>query len=98
MKNYSSILTLLLRLRQAALHPNLVIEYSKALAELSEKEEKGEKDQLLEALADDVLRRLMREENLAQNDCPICLDVCDHTGVISAVCGHLFCGLDLYCN
>jgi hypothetical protein len=50
-----------------------VIEYSKALADLSEREEGAEKDKLLEALAKDVLRRLMGEENIAANDCPICL-------------------------
>jgi hypothetical protein len=74
-----------------------VIDYSKALAELSEKEDNREKDKLLEALADDVLRRLMGEENLAANDCPICLDVCDHTGFINAVCGHQVFTLYLKC-
>jgi SNF2 family DNA or RNA helicase len=85
MKNYSSVLVLLLRLRQACLHPSLtVIEgdgEANPEAELS----------LVRSMKPEVVRRLLSEStSMAEIECPICMDVAQDAQIIKA-CGHILC-------
>lgn len=86
-KNYSNILVLLLRLRQACCHPhlNLDVEYV-GNSEVS----KDEMTTLAKTLSPDVIARL-KSANEEGFNCPICLDaVIDPTIVLP--CGHNSCG------
>lgn len=85
-KNYSNILVLLLRLRQACCHPhlNLDVEYV-GNNEVSEQDMNA----LAKTLAPDVVARL-KAQNEEGFKCPICLDaVIDPTIVLP--CGHNTC-------
>ncbi|KAI3397780.1 hypothetical protein diail_10313 [Diaporthe ilicicola] len=85
-KNYSNILVLLLRLRQACCHPhlNLDVEYV-GNSEVSEQDMNA----LAKTLAPDVVARL-KAQNEEGFKCPICLDaVIDPTIVLP--CGHNTC-------
>ncbi|KKY29656.1 putative dna repair protein rad5 [Diaporthe ampelina] len=85
-KNYSNILVLLLRLRQACCHPhlNLDVEY------VGNNEVTGQDmNALAKTLAPDVVARL-KAQNEEGFKCPICLDaVIDPTIVLP--CGHNTC-------
>lgn len=86
-KNYSNVLVLLLRLRQACCHPhlNLDVEYVGS-NEVSEESMKT----LAETLQPDVVTRL-KAANAEGFFCPICLDLTiDPTIVLP--CGHNSCG------
>ncbi|ROW13836.1 hypothetical protein VPNG_03589 [Cytospora leucostoma] len=85
-KNYSNILVLLLRLRQACCHPhlNLDVEYV-GNSEVSEQDMNA----LAKTLAPDVVARL-KAQNEEGFKCPICFDaVIDPTIVLP--CGHNTC-------
>ncbi|KAH8744671.1 SWI/SNF family DNA-dependent ATPase-like protein, partial [Diaporthe sp. PMI_573] len=85
-KNYSNILVLLLRLRQACCHPhlNLDVEYV-GNNEVTEQDMNA----LAKTLAPDVVARL-KAQNEEGFKCPICLDaVIDPTIVLP--CGHNTC-------
>lgn len=85
-KNYSNILVLLLRLRQACCHPhlNLDVEYV-GHSEISEQDMNA----LAKTLAPDVVVRL-KAQNEEGFKCPICFDaVIDPTIVLP--CGHNTC-------
>ncbi|KUI73471.1 hypothetical protein VM1G_08954 [Cytospora mali] len=85
-KNYSNILVLLLRLRQACCHPhlNLDVEYV-GNGEVSEQDMNA----LAKTLAPDVVARL-KVQNEEGFKCPICFDaVIDPTIVLP--CGHNTC-------
>ncbi|ROW10628.1 hypothetical protein VMCG_01608 [Cytospora schulzeri] len=85
-KNYSNILVLLLRLRQACCHPhlNLDVEYV-GNSEISEQDMNA----LAKTLAPDVVVRL-KAQNEEGFKCPICFDaVIDPTIVLP--CGHNTC-------
>ncbi|KAH8754089.1 SNF2 family N-terminal domain-containing protein [Diaporthe sp. PMI_573] len=85
-KNYSNILVLLLRLRQACCHPhlNLDVEYV-GNSEVTERD----MDALAKTLAPDVIARL-KAQNEEGFKCPICFDaVIDPTIVLP--CGHNTC-------
>ncbi len=83
-RNYSNILVLLLRLRQACCHPHLISDFSVKLNETTEgvdfianaKEFSGE-----------VVIRLRDNEDL---ECPICIDAVDNP-IIFFPCGHGTC-------
>lgn len=86
-KNYSNILVLLLRLRQACCHPhlNLDVEYV-GNSEVT----KEDMNSLAKTLSPDVIARL-KAANAEGFSCPICLDaVIDPTIVLP--CGHNSCG------
>lgn len=86
-KNYSNVLVLLLRLRQACCHPhlNLDVEYV-ANSEVS----KEDMNALAKTLSPEVVSRL-KAANEEGFNCPICLDaVIDPTIVLP--CGHNSCG------
>lgn len=86
-KNYSNVLVLLLRLRQACCHPhlNLDVEYTG-----NNEVTKDQMIKLAESIAPGVVERLKRS-NQEGFSCPICLDaVIDPTIVLP--CGHNSCG------
>lgn len=84
-KNYSNVLVLLLRLRQACCHPNLNFDVEYAVdSGLSA-------DQMLELakmFAQDVIDRLKEAEAF---ECPICYDAVQEPKILFP-CGHELCG------
>ncbi|KAF9358011.1 hypothetical protein BGX26_002651 [Mortierella sp. AD094] len=89
MNNYSNILVLLLRLRQACCHPHLINDFVKAMDEETPNDVKAHVDRLLDSLLDDVRHRLI-ERGLDAVECPICMDVGEESVILSA-CGHIYC-------
>ncbi|KAJ3064989.1 hypothetical protein HDU98_011612, partial [Podochytrium sp. JEL0797] len=97
MQNYSNILVLLLRLRQACCHPSLVAEkFNEAPPELLEAAEAsavaaaGAQDPLT-VLSQEIQQRLLSMRLKSGYECPICFDAIEG-GKILAGCGHVFCG------
>ncbi|KAI7850279.1 SNF2 family N-terminal domain-containing protein [Circinella umbellata] len=88
MKNYSSVLVLLLRLRQACLHPKLT------MVERDEKEEtidESAQENFAVAMNPTVVNRLLHDDNdFSQIECPICMDMADQAQIIPD-CGHMLC-------
>ncbi|KAG0207786.1 hypothetical protein BGX33_006640 [Mortierella sp. NVP41] len=89
MKNYSNILLLLLRLRQACCHPHLIKDFEKATDEDAPQGQKAHVDTLLDSLLEDIIRRLIANGE-GNWECPICMDVSDESVIMSA-CGHVYC-------
>ncbi|KAL1921399.1 uncharacterized protein VTP21DRAFT_11115 [Calcarisporiella thermophila] len=99
MRNYTNILLLLLRLRQAVLHPHLVPEDECVVpAGLLDGHHASGMDgealeerrrQLVQNMDKEVVRRLISqlEESL---ECPICMDAAQN-GHFLPKCGHIFC-------
>ncbi|KAL4821957.1 SNF2 family N-terminal domain-containing protein [Aspergillus spinulosporus] len=83
-RNYSNILVLLLRLRQACCHPHLITDFSVRLNENSEGV-----DFIANAkeFGNEVVVRLRDNENL---ECPVCIDAVDNP-IIFFPCGHGTC-------
>ncbi|KAL9057510.1 MAG: hypothetical protein Q9206_002319 [Seirophora lacunosa] len=84
-RNYSNVLVLLLRLRQACCHPHLIKDYgmSAGAAELPA-------DELLKMakeLAPDAVARIIAQADV---ECPVCMDVTENA-TIFVPCGHLTC-------
>ncbi|CAL1694577.1 unnamed protein product [Somion occarium] len=98
-KNYTHILAMLMRLRRAVLHPNLVLSATEDKKTGSSKEEPIDVDELIKkftseegnnngsSFAEDVLASLGQEDRA---ECPICLDVMDSPMVIPQ-CMHQCC-------
>lgn len=82
LKNYSSVLELLLRLRQVCCHPRLCPVEPPSLSDGEEARPPGP----------EVMRRVaeMVEEGVVE-ECPICLDSVTLAGVAITRCGHVFC-------
>ncbi|KAJ3041272.1 hypothetical protein HDV00_009665 [Rhizophlyctis rosea] len=93
MKNYTNILVLLLRLRQACCHPSLVSkDFEKAAPEDVENAAVDVNDHVtnvLNELKPEIKSRLL-EEDLRAMECPVCLDTITD-GVILNTCGHVYC-------
>ncbi|GJJ72279.1 hypothetical protein EMPS_04636 [Entomortierella parvispora] len=89
MKNYSNILVLLLRLRQACCHPHLIKDFEKATDAHAPEDQRGHIDALLDNLVEDVRRRLL-ERGMEAVECPICMDVGEESVILSS-CGHIYC-------
>ncbi|KAI9498457.1 SNF2 family N-terminal domain-containing protein [Zychaea mexicana] len=88
MKNYSSVLVLLLRLRQACLHPRLTM-----LDRSSEEEDVDvdAQEDLAASMDKTVVNRLLHDDtDFSQIECPICMDMADHAQIIPG-CGHMLC-------
>lgn len=85
-RNYSNILVLLLRLRQACCHPHLMSDFS---IKLENSATTNEVDLVANAKAfnQEVVIRLRDNENL---ECPICIDAVDNP-IIFFPCGHSAC-------
>ena len=81
-RNYSNILVLLLRLRQACCHPHLIRDFAM---------DTGSSEVNLkvnaEAFAPDVVARL---KDIEAFDCPICIDACENPQIFFP-CGHAAC-------
>ncbi|KAG0638594.1 putative ATP-dependent helicase C23E6.02 [Tuber brumale] len=78
-RNYSNILVLLLRLRQACCHPHLIRDIEKPFD-----------DQMIElakSLSPEAVARLKDPDAF---ECPICLDAADNPSIV-VPCGHQFC-------
>ncbi|EIE90943.1 hypothetical protein RO3G_15654 [Rhizopus delemar RA 99-880] len=87
MKNYSSVLVMLLRLRQACLHPSLTTEEDGDAAS-----DADQPDSLAAArqMNPEVVRRLLNEgATIKEIECPICMDVAQNAQIMH--CGHLLC-------
>ncbi|TPX76970.1 hypothetical protein CcCBS67573_g01768 [Chytriomyces confervae] len=97
MQNYSNVLVLLLRLRQACCHPSLVAQnFSEAPQELLDAAEpsKAALDAArnpLEDLNPEIQQRLLGMKLKTAYECPICFDAIID-GKILPGCGHVFCG------
>ncbi|KAK3829267.1 MAG: SNF2 family N-terminal domain-containing protein [Benniella sp.] len=89
MKNYSNILVLLLRLRQACCHPHLINDFEKVQEGETPTDQKAHVDKLLDGLLDDIRRRLIERGSDAV-ECPICMDVGEESVILSG-CGHIYC-------
>ncbi|KAJ3148343.1 hypothetical protein HDU86_007452 [Geranomyces michiganensis] len=95
MKNYANVLVLLLRLRQACLHPYLITKdfeetaiadaYGNAGGPPMSDDERYK--QIMDGWAKDVKDRLASYS--LEQECAICLDIM--TAPIITTCGHLFC-------
>lgn len=87
MKNYSSVLVLLLRLRQACLHPSLTLQEGDG----STQPLPTNQLQLATSMRPDVVKRLLDDSaGLAEIECPICMDIAQDAQIIVG-CGHILC-------
>lgn len=83
-KNYSNILVLLLRLRQAACHPHLIMDFEEAPADITV----DDMMELAKTLQPDVIRRII--EAGGQFECPVCYDPTPNPRLVIP-CGHDTC-------
>ena len=83
-RNYSNVLVLLLRLRQACCHPHLIKDFSIDTGSVN-----GEVDLKAnaEAFSKEAVARLKEVESF---DCPVCLDACENPQIFFP-CGHPAC-------
>lgn len=87
MKNYSSVLVLLLRLRQACLHPSLTLQEGDSVNQPLPTDQL----QLATQMKPDVVKRLLDDSaGLAEIECPICMDIAQNAQIIVG-CGHILC-------
>ncbi|RKF62189.1 putative swi snf family dna-dependent atpase [Erysiphe neolycopersici] len=86
-RNYSNILILLLRLRQACCHPHLIYDFDQAPPVESQLRE-DEMIELAKSLAPDVIERLLNCDGAFE--CPICYDGVENPRIIIP-CGHDTC-------
>ena len=86
-RNYSNVLVLLLRLRQACCHPHLIKDFgmSSGVMELSV----TDMIKLAKELAPDVVARI-KEQGESALECPVCMDSSDNA-TIFIPCGHSTC-------
>lgn len=90
-RNYSNILVLLLRLRQACCHPHLIKDFGQALGSAEVSPETMLK--LAKELAPDVVARIKEQCALNEDsamECPVCMDMADNP-TIFIPCGHNTC-------
>ncbi|KAF3490605.1 RING-13 protein [Arthroderma uncinatum] len=83
-RNYSNVLVLLLRLRQACCHPHLINDFAVSTGAVSEELDLIANAKLLDAT---VIERLKSQE---ASECPVCIDVAENA-VIFFPCGHSTC-------
>ncbi|KAI9280662.1 SNF2 family N-terminal domain-containing protein [Sporodiniella umbellata] len=89
MKNYSSVLLMLLRLRQACLHPSLTIQ--EGFGSLDAESSHKDRLKLARQMKPDVLHRLLNESaTIKEIECPICMDIAQNAQIM-ALCGHILC-------
>lgn len=96
MKKYSSVLVLLLRLRQSCLHPHLTLTEGDSEIEPSHEDQtESAKD-----MNPEVIGRLLSDNTtLSDIECPICMDTAQDAQILKG-CGHILCKecLDSYVN
>jgi SNF2 family DNA or RNA helicase len=83
-KNYSNILVLLLRLRQAACHPHLIMDFEEAPAEATPEDMTN----LAKTLTPEVVRRIIAAT--FPFECPVCYDSVLNPRIVIP-CGHDTC-------
>jgi SNF2 family DNA or RNA helicase len=83
-KNYSNVMVLLLRLRQAACHPHLIMDFEEAPPEASIEDI----ETWAKALPPDVVRRII--EAVVPFECPVCYDSIPNPRILIP-CGHDIC-------
>lgn len=83
-KNYSNILVLLLRLRQAACHPHLIMDFEEAPPEASIED----METWAKTLLPDVVRRIIGAA--VPFECPVCYDPIPNPRIVIP-CGHDTC-------
>ncbi|KAL2845658.1 SNF2 family N-terminal domain-containing protein [Aspergillus pseudoustus] len=83
-RNYSNILVLLLRLRQACCHPHLISDFS---VKINENTEGLDFIANAKAFGEEIIIRLRDNDDL---ECPICIDAVENP-VIFFPCGHGTC-------
>jgi hypothetical protein len=83
-KNYSNILVLLLRLRQAACHPHLIMDFEEAPPEASIEDMEA----WAKTLLPEVVRRIM--DATVPFECPVCYDPIPNPRIVIP-CGHDTC-------
>ncbi|KAL3472139.1 SNF2 family N-terminal domain-containing protein [Aspergillus californicus] len=86
-RNYSNILVLLLRLRQACCHPHLITDFGVKLNETTDGANGMDFTANAKAFSQNVIDRRKENENL---ECPICFDAVDNP-IIFFPCGHSSC-------
>lgn len=86
-RNYSHVLVLLLRLRQACCHPHLMHGYNAEPATTVEGVNLVANAKLLD---ETVVSRIKNSENEDDGTCPICMDTAENA-VIYIPCGHSVC-------
>ena len=84
-KNYSNVLVLLLRLRQACCHPHLIKNHAEPGAVPGDPAESNVANAQL--LAPDVVKRIIEQ---GASECPICMDTAENA-IIFVPCGHSTC-------
>ncbi|KAL0145255.1 SNF2 family N-terminal domain-containing protein [Mucor lusitanicus] len=101
MKNYSSVLVLLLRLRQSCLHPHLTLTEGDSGPQ---PDDEGQSEETQERAAKnmnpEVIQRLLSDSaTLSDIECPICMDIAQNAQILLG-CGHILCKecLDAYVN
>ncbi|KAL8942441.1 MAG: hypothetical protein Q9211_001384 [Gyalolechia sp. 1 TL-2023] len=90
-RNYSNVLVLLLRLRQACCHPHLIKDFatSAAATELPA----GDLVKMAKELAPDVVARIVQQGDINEQsglECPVCMDATENA-TIFIPCGHNTC-------
>ena len=84
-KNYSNVLVLLLRLRQACCHPHLIKNHAEPGTSSDAPPETTVAN--AQSLAPEVVKRIIEQGAL---DCPICMDAAENA-IIFVPCGHGTC-------
>ncbi|KAL2062122.1 hypothetical protein VTL71DRAFT_6388 [Oculimacula yallundae] len=84
-KNYTNVLVLLLRLRQACCHPHLIHDFEEAPASAEDADAMME---LAKSLAPEVVNRILGADGAFE--CPVCYDVVINPRIITP-CGHDTC-------
>ncbi|KAK4520816.1 uncharacterized protein ATC70_006696 [Mucor velutinosus] len=101
MKKYSSVLVLLLRLRQACLHPHLTLTEGESEPQQGEQGLSEEfQEQAAKDMSAEVIQRLLSDSaTLSDIECPICMDTAQDAQILKG-CGHILCKecLDSYIN
>ncbi|KAL8690765.1 MAG: hypothetical protein Q9218_003858, partial [Villophora microphyllina] len=90
-RNYSNILVLLLRLRQACCHPNLIKDFGvpSELAELPT----ADLEKMAKELKPEVVARIVEQGDVNDHsglECPVCMDATENA-TIFIPCGHNTC-------
>ncbi|KAL8713200.1 MAG: hypothetical protein Q9220_002721 [cf. Caloplaca sp. 1 TL-2023] len=91
-RNYSNVLVLLLRLRQACCHPHLIKDFGIASASAAETASE-DLDTMAKQLPPDAIARIIEQGDLNNHsglECPVCMDATENA-TIFIPCGHNTC-------
>ncbi|KAL8948238.1 MAG: hypothetical protein Q9222_005561 [Ikaeria aurantiellina] len=91
-RNYSNVLVLLLRLRQACCHPHLIKDFGVAAPSAAETASE-DLDTMAKQLPPDAIARIIEQGDLNNHsglECPVCMDATENA-TIFIPCGHNTC-------